>query len=523
MESLEDRMLPTIVFMPHFGPESVCGSKSDGMQHPTVNLIFSGSYWNTWQGQQDVISLCNATGTLLAGPYLSGLMQYGSDGTASLGSMWWDAATVPSQPSTGQLQSFLQYSLTLHGAAPGLNDWQHAPIYVVISDPDSAAQYDGGWNSDGTYVQTVGWISAKENIHMMWIGTSTDKWAGVSSDTHIWLDAFTETLSHELAETISDPDSAGITVSPPAALPASLINGKQIGDNEPEQAGAIHYSYRLNGNWVQPYWSADDNAFIVPDGNVQKFYLSPIWSGNTFTGRYDLNVNGDQLGTGYNDVITIAQTDPGDPAGSPMGSVRVTLNGETATFDSGVGSAGVGGSGKSTISSIYVDTGQGRNSVNIAGLPSDVALHVKGGLNSNDVVTVGSTGSLFGIAGTVSVSNDSGKTSLVIDESNSPYTQNFRITSNCVTEETSTGLKAGPDIYYQPGFLSGGSLEGVTALTIRGTRKGNSFWVDTVAPLTSTTLIGTPWDVLAGPAAGSVHFYVDGYFYYVPKDRMPRF
>jgi hypothetical protein len=497
-------MVPTIMFMPHFGPETVFGSP-DGMQHPAVNLIFSGDYWSSTQGAEDQSAMVKAADTMLSGPYLSGLIQYGSDGTATLGSVWTDAATVPSNPSIIQLQSFLQSSITFHGAAPGSNDWQHAPIYVVISDPSSVLHLIAGWNSPGTYVDMCRY---KENIHMIWVGTSQNP------DTRISLDEFTSTLSHELAETISDPDSSGIQVGAPPALPASLNSGgKQIGDYEPEG-----YSYRLNGVRVQPYWSALDDAFIVPDGTTQNFYLYPIWSGDSFTGQYQLNVNGDQYGIGYNDCITIAQTDYSDPAGSPMGSVRVTLNGETATFDHTVG---IGG--QSTISSIYVDTGQGRNSVNIAGLPSDVALHIKGGLNSNDTVTVGSTGSLFGIAGTVSVSNDSGKTSLVIDESNASYTQNFRITSNSVTEETSTGLAAGPSIYYQPGFLSGGSLDGITALTIRGSRKGNSFWVDSVAPFTTTNIIGTPWDTVAGPAVGSAHFYVDWYFYYVPPDRSPLF
>ena len=507
LESLESRMVTTILFMPHFGSESVFGCP-DGMQHPAVNLVFSGDYWSSTQGATDVSALVSATKTLLSGPYLSGLTQYGSDGTATPGSVWTDAATVPSNPSGDKLQSFLQSSITFHGVAPGANDWQHAPIYVVISDPSSALNDIGGWNAAGTYLD----CSRPENMHMIWVGTSTDKSAGVSSDTQIWLDGFTSTLSHELAETISDPDASGIQVSTPAALPASLVNGNQIGDNEPELPGGPRYGYRLNGNWVQPYWSALDNAFIVPDGTSQKFNLYPIWSGSTFTGRYQLDINGDQYGTGYNDRITITQTDIDDPSGSPLGSVRVTLNGETATFDRG----GSGLGSKSAISSIYVDTGQGRNSVNVAGLPYDVVLNIKGGLNSNDTVTVGSTGSLFGIAGTVNVSNDSGRTSLVIDDSNDSFTQNFRMTSSGVTEETTTGLAAGPTVNYQPGSLSGGSLDGVTALTIRGSRKGNSFWVDSVAALTTTTLIGTPWDMVAGPAAGSVRFFLDGSFYYVP-------
>src|SRR5262249_54697397 len=159
-------------------------------------------------------------------------------------------------------------SITNHGPFAGYisEDWQHAPIYVVVSDPTSSAQYNGGWNAPGFYSGPGGFLGDGP-IHMIWVGTSTTAAGGV------WKDGFTLTLSHELAETISDPANL-MNVNPPSALPSSLLNPpgtlNQIGDFEPER-----YGYRLNGNLVQPYWSAQDLAFIVPDGNSQKFYLTP--------------------------------------------------------------------------------------------------------------------------------------------------------------------------------------------------------------------------------------------------------
>jgi hypothetical protein len=129
LEALEQRQVPTVMFLPNFGPETVSGT-NDGMQNPTVDLIFSGSYWTTKQGQLDEATLLSSAKNILSGPYLSGLTQYGSDGRATFGTYWQDNATVPSNPQASAVQNFLQTSITNHNAAPGSNNSQHAPIYV---------------------------------------------------------------------------------------------------------------------------------------------------------------------------------------------------------------------------------------------------------------------------------------------------------------------------------------------------------------------------------------------------------
>jgi hypothetical protein len=95
VEPLEDRIVPTIVFTPIFGPETVAGSKNDGLQNPDVIYIFSGNYWNTAQGQQDETALLNSAKSIMSGPYLRGLTQYGSDGKANFWTSWNDTNTVP--------------------------------------------------------------------------------------------------------------------------------------------------------------------------------------------------------------------------------------------------------------------------------------------------------------------------------------------------------------------------------------------------------------------------------------------
>src|SRR5262249_45451957 len=89
VEGLEQRDVPTVLFSPHFGPETLApGSTFEGMLHPTVNLIFSGNYWTSAQGQQNEATMINAIKSMVSGPYLSGLTEYCSDGTAVFGQSW---------------------------------------------------------------------------------------------------------------------------------------------------------------------------------------------------------------------------------------------------------------------------------------------------------------------------------------------------------------------------------------------------------------------------------------------------
>src|SRR5262249_27081337 len=149
-------------------------------------------------------------------------------------------------------------------------------IYVVITDPNYS-NTNGGWNQPSTYAyRNAHGKTVVDTMHEVWVGTGLN--GGKVSQ-----DPFTSTFSHEIAETISDPgglQGSGIWIKPPPNLPASLVNAKldQIGDYEPEPTGQSHYAYRLNGYQVQPYWSAQDGAFNVPDGNAQTFSLTPQWT-----------------------------------------------------------------------------------------------------------------------------------------------------------------------------------------------------------------------------------------------------
>ncbi|HKI37515.1 MAG TPA: hypothetical protein VKA46_37010 [Gemmataceae bacterium] len=482
VESLEDRRVPTIVFSPYFGPETtyppLTAAPNDGMQNPNVYFIFAGAYWRQ-AGQAQENSVVASAKRLLSGPYLSGLTQYGSDGRATFAGFWQDDHTV-AETTAGDhpedlVDQFVQNSIASHpGHAPGSNDdAQHAPIYVAVFDPTQ-----GG--------STLSWNHWDLNNHQILHIVSLA--ATFLPHTSVLDNTITATFSHELVETISDPDKNGVHAYPPASLPASLSpGGGQICDGP--EAGS--YNYRLNGDLVSPYWSRQDNAFIVPDGNSQKFYLSPLWnSSNKFTGKYDLNVNGDQLGKNYNDNIRVDDTYFASGGGY---GVKATLNGASATFDPGV------------IRTLNVNTVGGINNVQVAAVPSGVTANIQswsinGNTLSSDSIVVGNdNGSLAGIQGTVNVSNTSGRSSVLLN-SYSDGPQHITITDHSVAY---AGLTT---INYTSASSNG---LGVTSLELYDSRGANQIDVESVPdPLrTSVFIVGSWQDKLGGPASSNVHLY----------------
>jgi hypothetical protein len=483
LEVLEERTVPTIVFQPQFGAEGIGGSLTGGMQHPTVNVIFSGSYWTNpgTNGPQDQQTITAAIQSILSGPYLSGLTQYGSDGKANYGQTWNDPIIVPSNPSTAAVQTLLQLWLTTKSATPGIFDWQHAPIYVVISDPLSSNGSTAGWNRPGTYSLNLPVGSIPENMNMISVDTVNVNGIPSSTTSHVSTDLFSATFSHEIAEVMSDPDGQGVTISPGGTLPASLRGDNQICDNEPD---APHYSYRLNGVWVQPYWSKNDQAYIVPDGNSQQFTLTPIWNkppGYTpwFSGNYNLHFSGDQLGANYNDNITL----------SALGSsVRLNANGQIVQFDPGV------------LNAVTIDTAGGSNRVQVVGLPSGVTANIGSIGQSNDEVIVGN-GSLAGVQGTVNVSNSSGQTSLLVDDYLDTTGRVISVTNQSIYF---SGLTT---INYTGGTYANGPLTGVTYLQVVDGQGSNYVNIQSVAPLTPLYFDACYYDSIANDPPGAYVYF----------------
>src|ERR1700722_5699907 len=193
VEALEGRDVPTVAFLPNFGVETIAaGPNYNNMQNPAVNLIFAGSSWTP----ADRLACTSAVNTILSGPYLSGLTQYGSDGRAHLGFSLPDANTLQGEPFSQQAkdrgQTFINGLLNQQGLSPGNNGAHHEPVYVVILDPKDAGNNELGWNDRGTYTNSKG--ANSEGMHMIFMGT------GLNSAGALDRDGFTNTFSHELVE-----------------------------------------------------------------------------------------------------------------------------------------------------------------------------------------------------------------------------------------------------------------------------------------------------------------------------------
>jgi hypothetical protein len=412
LEQLEDRLVPTVVFIPNFAHETIANNGPyTVLNSPKVDLIFWGTYWGTAPGVQDALNLSNEAQNILNSPYYSGLTEYGADGKVNIGNVFTDASSnPPSGYDPGALnvpanftaaQAEVQFvldnpqlsSLPIRG--PGTSgDITQSPIYVVVSDA-AHSKTTGGYNTAAAY-QSNG-ASYPINLATFGVQSSNDQ-PGFGLD-----------FSHELAERITDPTSNGVTVSYPPSppFPSYLISGGQIGDGEQEPGGEDHYNYQLNGATVQSFLSASYGGdFIVPDGNSERIYLEPIWTtgvipgsspavnGPVFTGNYDLFV------TGYsNTIVTIDATDS---------LVTVNLNGQKFA----VAPDAFGGG---HIRNITVAPGIGENTINIQDLAADQTFTVLG--NGADTVNVGNYyGSVQGIQGTVNISNAAHDTQLNVDD-----------------------------------------------------------------------------------------------------------
>lgn len=162
---------------------------------------------------------------------------------------------------------------------------------------------------------------------------------------------------------------------------------------------------------------------------------------------------GDQLGSGYNDTISIDV--------SKLGGVFVNMNDQVSTFSPG------------TIDAIYIFPEAGNNTVNIlnTGVPVFIAS------DGYDTVNIGTFyGGVQGIAANVVVSNSGFYTALNIDDGADPIGRTGYISENSVS-----GLAPGT-IFYQGNFSS---------LNVFGGSGGNTFYVVGTSILSYSTSLQT--------------------------------
>src|SRR5262249_8700117 len=112
VERLEERDVPTALFTPQFGPETVTYHRGELLPDPPVYLLFA-----VLRGQPPGLSQLAAaiqaqTASLLSGPYLSGLQQYSVpghtiDGHAHLDKVAFDSSDAKNGFSQGQVEDVI--------------------------------------------------------------------------------------------------------------------------------------------------------------------------------------------------------------------------------------------------------------------------------------------------------------------------------------------------------------------------------------------------------------------------------
>lgn len=246
-------------------------SNTLALSSPKVYFIFVGPNWGT-NGNPSVSPsiMTNAANAIMSSSYLSGLTQYGSDGQATYGGYTVDTTVDPTKPGVNgphhelmwsEIDKTLAKSEFSSWLPPG-GDGSKGPIYVVVNYKKNGTGGTGGYGGYNTY----GSNTLPYKVHAISVGIRT-------ADQ---VDGFTWALSHELVERMSTGTGTLTEVSPSP--------GAQICDGEPE--GGNNYDWRIGGSggpMVTSYWSFLDQAFIVPDGKLDRVLLVPIWGGTKFT------------------------------------------------------------------------------------------------------------------------------------------------------------------------------------------------------------------------------------------------
>jgi hypothetical protein len=356
------------------------------LNNPTVYFIFWGTSWTN----ANAGALANDAQTIIQSKFFSLLTDYGSDGLVTYGGYTIDNSAAPLaniSPATQEVQNIVPATAW---ATPQDNSPVDSPIYVVVFDTgsDPAIKFTG-WNGHPNY-------SSNQVMNLIWIADS-----GNNQDT------FTDILSHEVAERISDGTSTGIQMSAPVnAGTDNEWQNVQICDNEPDGP----YYYRLNGSLrVQPYWSLTYKAFVVPDGNTQTLYLNPTWNTNPSPPQF---LNNSNLTIDFDGTLTLQENGSG---------LSLTLNGEKFAFDPG------------TINSITVNEGNGNDTANLEGtVPGDPVTINEGG--GTDVVNITPSAQfLDNIQGTITVNGGGGTDTLNVDDQNNARPDTWTITGSTIT------------------------------------------------------------------------------------------
>ena len=219
-----------------------------------LRVIFWGKEWASATPPVTMGEVINDVESVLAGPYLDGLDQYGISG-AFVDRVHKLTNEDPPNPFGLDDAGDRVKDLIGDGTFPEPIQDNLPSVYAVFLPSKVAGKSvstpEAGYHSN--YLNFDWGDFDISYVHVAWAGNDGTR-QGISSN-----------FTHELVETLTDPDGSGWQVDP-----RSSFNWNEICDVC--QSTAV-----LNGVTVSSYWSNRENACIITDSAFTTFKVQWIW------------------------------------------------------------------------------------------------------------------------------------------------------------------------------------------------------------------------------------------------------
>jgi hypothetical protein len=210
------------------------------MQDANIHLMFWGEAWLSASNQPTMDQVVTALTSLVGGPYLGDLAQYGVKHAqiADASVVDFGGQTAPPANFTNTDMVNLVEDLINEGLMPALTNataYQELFAFITPSGPGGAG---GGWSFAGHHNFKAN--AAGKNVYFLVVTTTGNS-----------LEAITAGFSHELVESCTDPDFNEIKFSGDGGE-------NEIADVCEDQFGSV------NGVNAQKYWSDQERACVLP-------------------------------------------------------------------------------------------------------------------------------------------------------------------------------------------------------------------------------------------------------------------
>jgi hypothetical protein len=206
-----------------------------------VHLLLWGSQWLSASNNPSAGSVVNAIDSIITGPYMNALNQYGI-GSGTLADAFIITSPNPPNPFSDNNVADMVWNVIDAGFFPEPDDSAgRNEFFAFIMPPGVNTNRTDGAIGLHTIANDYDFLFDFDNAWYCWV---------MNNGT---LDSITQIFSHELVEACTDPEGSGIQVNP-----RSSSSWLEIGDICQNSSG------RLNGVWVQSYWSQSDRVCIIP-------------------------------------------------------------------------------------------------------------------------------------------------------------------------------------------------------------------------------------------------------------------